>query len=161
LIDNGLAVDRSICNNPRKDALVDILDETPRNWGMGTLGYTDPLVIKGFPADNTSDVYALGTLLTAMLSGLFPDESAIHTLSISSQLRALLFGCASLDRRRRPQSMHEFVELLDECPESTPSLRRYFLSHYPKPDTIRAATQRADQFCQLATQDDFDTFQIL
>ena len=50
---------------------------------LGTVGYMSPEQVKGKPADQRSDIFALGAILYEMLSGQrgFHRESSVETVS--------------------------------------------------------------------------------
>ena len=116
-------------------------DNTPiSHSGCGTPGYIAPEVIMGQPYDFKSDIFSLGVLLYAMLTGTLPfvgansDEIFKQTLqktvtypaNISRSAIDLMNGLMNKDPNQRPDIPHIFTH---------PWLNPYIRGHLYRPST--------------------------
>lgn len=88
--------------------LAGIREGTELSTVQGTAGYASPEQIRGAPADPRQDLYAVGALLAALVSGADPPNQA----AIPRPLRPLVDWCTQAEPQRRPDSVASLREAL-------------------------------------------------
>ena len=105
---------------------------------MGTLAYCSPEQMEGKELDNRSDIYSLGVMMYEMLTmdmPLLPQNSSFggwyqahHTfkpepfspkLNLPSELQSLVFRCLEKEREKRPQTVREILQILENLPKNS------------------------------------------
>lgn len=81
----------------------------------GTLGYIDPEILEGKPADQLSDLYSLGCLMTELLTGR-PDDRDLG--QVQPELRKLILRMVNVIKPLRPESASKVIQALDQIQEN-------------------------------------------
>ncbi len=102
---------------------------TQTNAVVGSAPYLSPEQILGRPADERSDIYALGCVLTVMLTGRPPFEGD----NVMAVINKHVHGVAPRIRERRPEVSAGLDRLVSDLLARTPDER---------PPTCRAVTDR-------------------
>jgi eukaryotic-like serine/threonine-protein kinase len=131
---------------------------------MGTAAYMSPERVRGEPGDARSDIYALGCVLYAMLTGQAPFAAGDHVALLHQQVNAepvpprvrgvgigaglevLVLAMLAKDPSARPQTAAEVAgrlraSLLDEL-DSTAATRRQVLAARGAPATVPLPSRR-------------------
>jgi TolB-like protein/Flp pilus assembly protein TadD len=125
ILDFGLA---TAARTTASDATADATALAPTEPGtiLGTVGYMSPEQVRGEPADHRSDLFALGCILTEMLTGrrafarntpaeafaaILRDEpdGLAASAQIPPNVEAVLRRCLEKDRERRFQSARDLA----------------------------------------------------
>jgi serine/threonine protein kinase len=89
-------------------------DETPDGTVIGTAAYMSPSQWNGSPADARSDIFALGLILSEMLTGTQPSrEEPRPPENTPAELARLIEACLRPDSSARVQSMEEVQSALN------------------------------------------------
>ncbi|HEX3479287.1 MAG TPA: protein kinase [Kofleriaceae bacterium] len=113
LLDLGLAVLQTRVENTQHPAEA----RATAAWA-GTPHYMAPELFHGHPADECTDVYAMGVTLLEMLTGKDSSiprstvEDRVARASLSPRLRRLVRGATAPERMRRFQRAHELLVAL-------------------------------------------------
>ncbi len=96
-------------------------DDAPTDSGhiVGTPGFIAPEVLRGRPADERVDIYALGCVWYGLLSGRFPFVGA----TADGAIRAQLQGTPVPLRKLVPELPVPLVDLVADCMQADPRLR--------------------------------------
>jgi serine/threonine protein kinase/Flp pilus assembly protein TadD len=120
VLDFGLAKVRiDDPQKPTSDSLVETEFLTGHGEILGTTPYMSPEQLKGQPADNRSDIFALGTVLYVMATGKHPFHSASSAETISSILSHSPPRVRMLNSTLRPG----LGAIIHRCLEKDPALR--------------------------------------
>ena len=101
---------------------------------VGTPNYIAPELLHGAPADQRSDIYALGATLHFLVTGATPtvasgrdagtNEGSLESLEATDQFRAIIRRCLAVAPEDRFQTAHELGNALDrvnDAAEWTPA----------------------------------------
>lgn len=126
------------------------------NIVLGTPRYMSPEQCQGHTLDTRSDIYSLGIIVYEMLSGVPPfiDTSARtllskHTLepvpslkqrrpALPTTIERVVLHALEKSPLRRPQTVHEFAEELDNAVNLDPSLAPEHVQAPPSPPVIKS-----------------------
>jgi serine/threonine protein kinase/tetratricopeptide (TPR) repeat protein len=131
LLDFGLAKQRAIPSSVLTSSPTEARATTPGEV-LGTVGYFSPEQVRGEPADNRSDIFALGCVLYEMLSGnrAFRRETGAETmtaalreeppaLTAAPELSGLVNRCLEKKPEMRFQSAQDLAFALRSLPSAS------------------------------------------
>ena len=121
LLDFGLADLRPSRNGASHSATWNVADDpvTAEGTVVGTLDYMAPEQVEGQPADERTDIFALGNVLYRMAAGRAPFDGA----SQAAVARAILSEAPPPIRDRRPEVPRALERLIFDCLHKEPAER--------------------------------------
>jgi serine/threonine protein kinase/ribosomal protein L40E len=119
---------------------------------IGSPVYMAPEQLQGGKVDHRTDIYALGTTVYELLSGVVPFDGPIHSLTyqivekdpppvpgVDESLNNVVMKCLAKDPRNRWQSCREFAQALEDALEG-----KAVEGYVPDRDFDRRASQMKD-----------------
>ncbi len=121
---------------------------------MGTPAFIAPERILGRPADSRSDLYALGAVLYALLTGRLPFAGEAAEVGSAPQLQGRARPPSELDPRVPPALEALCMRLLERDPAARPASARQALAELDRPLRAEIGTLRGreDVLARLLSQ---------